>query len=70
MARAIVALLRDEPRRRRLGQAGLARVTERFTVERMVEQTASVYARVAGKGHAAGTGNPGSRFRRTPAVPG
>jgi len=30
-----------------MGDAGLARVTARFTVDRMVEQTAEVYARVA-----------------------
>ena len=57
LARAIVALLSDETLRRRLGEAGFARVNERFTVERMVEETASVYARVAGRPHAADTAN-------------
>ena len=33
-----------------MGDAGLARVNERFTVERMVAETAAVYARVAGRG--------------------
>lgn len=57
MANAIVTLLNDSPRRARMGAAGLARVRERFTVERMVAETAAVYARVAGKGHAADTAN-------------
>jgi glycosyltransferase involved in cell wall biosynthesis len=48
MAEAIVALLKDEPRRQQMGEAGLARVGQRFTVERMVAETAAVYARVAG----------------------
>ncbi len=52
MAHAIVALLGDDARRRQLGEAGLARVRARFTVERMVAETAAVYARVAGRGHA------------------
>jgi len=58
MARAIVMLLRDEPRRRAMGDAGLVRVRTRFTVERMVEQTAAVYARVAGKPHVTDTASP------------
>jgi len=45
MAAAIVALLRDPERRARLGAAGLARVRERFTVERMVLGTLGVYER-------------------------
>jgi glycosyltransferase involved in cell wall biosynthesis len=55
LADAIVRLLNDGPLRSRMGDAGLARVTERFTVERMVRETASVYARLAGKAHAADT---------------
>ena len=35
--------------RQRMGEAGLARVRERFTVDRMVAETAAVYARVAGR---------------------
>ncbi|MCC7417599.1 MAG: glycosyltransferase [Acidobacteria bacterium] len=46
MARAIVRLLTDAGERRRFGEAGQARVAERFTVERMVEETAGVYARL------------------------
>src|SRR6266849_5803294 len=52
MAHEIVRLLRDEALRRRMGEAGYARVSARFTVERMVEETAAVYARVAGRRHA------------------
>jgi len=46
LADAIVRMLKDPARRQRMGDAGLARVTARFTVDRMVEQTAEVYARV------------------------
>jgi glycosyltransferase involved in cell wall biosynthesis len=52
LARAIVRLLKDEPRRAALGAAGFARVTARFTVEQMVAETVKVYERVAGRGHA------------------
>ena len=41
-----------------MGDAGFARVNERFTVERMVAETAGVYERVAGRPHAAGTESP------------
>ena len=58
MAKAIVGLLKDAEERRRMGEAGLARVQARFTVERMVAETASVYERVAGTGHAAGIEHP------------
>ena len=53
MAREIVRLLKDDGGRRRMGEAGFARVNERFTVERMVAETAAVYERVAGRPHAA-----------------
>jgi glycosyltransferase involved in cell wall biosynthesis len=55
MAKAIVRLLTEEPLRRRMGEAGFARVRERFTVERMVAETAAVYERSAGRSHAADT---------------
>lgn len=58
MAKAIVGLLRNAEERGRMGEAGLARVQARFTVERMVAETASVYERVAGTGHAAGIEHP------------
>jgi glycosyltransferase involved in cell wall biosynthesis len=61
LAHGIVRLLQDEPLRRRLGEAGRARVVARFTVDRMVEETAAVYARVAGRGRAAGTERPPAR---------
>jgi L-malate glycosyltransferase len=59
MAAAIVRLLKDAALRRQMGDAGLARVRERFTVERMVAATAAVYARVAGTGHVADNADPG-----------
>ncbi len=43
MARAIVALLTDERARRVMAAAGLRRVRERFSVERMVRDTLNVY---------------------------
>ena len=54
MAQAIVRLLGDAQARSRMGAAGLARVQQRFTVDRMVAQTAAVYSRLARRGHAAG----------------
>jgi glycosyltransferase involved in cell wall biosynthesis len=47
MADAIVRLLKDPALRVRLGEAGLARVKERFSAERMVRDTLRVYERVA-----------------------
>jgi L-malate glycosyltransferase len=47
MAGAIVRLLTDEPLRRRMGEAGRARVRARFSAERMVQDTMKVYQRVA-----------------------
>jgi glycosyltransferase involved in cell wall biosynthesis len=47
MAAALVKLLRDEDLRRRMGQAGLARVRRKFSAERMVQETLRVYKRVA-----------------------
>ena len=58
LAEAIVRALKDTDLRRQMGDAGFARVTERFTVERMVSETAGVYARVAGRPHVAGTESP------------
>ena len=56
MAKAILSLLADAPLRARMGDAGLARVEARFTVERMVAETAAVYERVAGRRHEEDTG--------------
>jgi L-malate glycosyltransferase len=53
LADAIVRALSDAAMRQRLGDAGFARVTERFTVDQMVAATAAVYARVARRGHGA-----------------
>jgi glycosyltransferase involved in cell wall biosynthesis len=61
MADAIVRLLTDERLRGRMGEAGLARVREHFTVERMVSETAAVYARVAGRPRAADTASLSAR---------
>ena len=53
LARAIVTLLTDDGLRRRMGEAGLARVKERFSAERMVQETLEVYERVARRTHVA-----------------
>jgi glycosyltransferase involved in cell wall biosynthesis len=58
LAEAIVRALKDPAMREKMGAAGFARVSERFTVERMVSGTADVYARVAGRPHVAGTESP------------
>jgi glycosyltransferase involved in cell wall biosynthesis len=50
MAARIVQLLRDEPLRRRMGDAALDRARRMFTVERMVQGTAAVYARLRTRG--------------------
>ena len=50
LARAIVSLMNDAPRRHAMGEAGFRRVSERFTVERMVAETAAVYARLSAAG--------------------
>jgi L-malate glycosyltransferase len=47
MAEAIVRLLSDEDARRAMGAAGLARVRELFSAERMVQDTLEIYRRVA-----------------------
>ena len=47
MADHIVTLLRDERLRRRMGAAGQARARAYFTVEKMVQETAEVYAAVS-----------------------
>ena len=60
LAAAVLDLLRDPTRSRRYAAAGLARVRDRFSVDRMVEETLAVYAGLAGTSRAAGTGNPGT----------
>jgi glycosyltransferase involved in cell wall biosynthesis len=46
LAEAITILLRDDGLRTRMGAAGLARVREHFTVDRMIEATIAVYEQV------------------------
>jgi glycosyltransferase involved in cell wall biosynthesis len=58
LAEAIVRALKDSDLRQRMGDAGFARVNERFTVERMVSETAGVYERVARRPHIAGAEQP------------
>jgi glycosyltransferase involved in cell wall biosynthesis len=58
LARSLVSMLGDRDRRERMGASGLARVREQFTVERMVIETAAVYARVAGRRLATDTARP------------
>jgi len=61
LAGAIVRLLHERALRVRMGDAGFARVSERFTVERMVAGTSAVYAAVAGTFRGAGTASPVAR---------
>jgi len=61
MADAIIALIADKARRQAMGDAGFARVNEKFTVERMIAGTAAVYARVAGTPHATDTASQPAR---------
>jgi glycosyltransferase involved in cell wall biosynthesis len=58
LAEAILTLLKDDGLRRRMGEAGLARVRAMFNVDRMVDETLAVYERVAGRPRAAGNGSP------------
>ncbi|MGB2713448.1 MAG: glycosyltransferase [Vicinamibacterales bacterium] len=51
LAKAIVVLLKDAKKRAKFGAAGLARVRERFSAERMVQDTLRVYQRVAQRPH-------------------
>jgi glycosyltransferase involved in cell wall biosynthesis len=69
MAAAIVRMLKDADLRRHMGEAGFARVQERFTVERMVSATAAVYERVGGTGHAVDNSDPGAPFPRNRSQP-
>jgi glycosyltransferase involved in cell wall biosynthesis len=61
MAARLVTLLKDAGLRARMGAAALARVREMFTVARMVEETAAVYARLAGTRRAADTASLSAR---------
>jgi glycosyltransferase involved in cell wall biosynthesis len=55
LAEALVRLLQDREMAARMAAAGLARVRESFTVERMVEETLAVYERLAGSDPGADT---------------
>ena len=50
LAEAIVRLLKDEPLRERMGEAGRSLANARFSAERMVAETLHVYERVVAKG--------------------
>src|SRR5205807_277984 len=58
LAQAIVRTLNDAGLRKRMGEAGFERVRNRFTVDRMIAETAAAYGRVAGRGHAVGIESP------------
>ena len=58
LAEAVIALLGDPARRQAMGAAGLARVREHFTVDRMVDATLAVYESVADRRRAAGMLSP------------
>jgi glycosyltransferase involved in cell wall biosynthesis len=72
MAAAILRLLRNTRERQLFARAGRTRVLARFTVDRMVRETAAVYERLAGRGRATGSGRPArdGRTRSGPASPG
>jgi glycosyltransferase involved in cell wall biosynthesis len=60
LAAATLDLLRHEERRRRMAAAGLERVRAHFSVDRMVEETLAVYARLAGTSPAADNASRGT----------
>jgi glycosyltransferase involved in cell wall biosynthesis len=61
LAAGIVRLIKDASDRQQMAEAGFERVSAKFTVERMVAETAKVYADVAGTPHAADTAHPAGR---------
>ncbi len=50
LAKAMIALLEDDARRARMGEAGRARVEEKFSVERLIQETLAAYERVTKMG--------------------
>jgi glycosyltransferase involved in cell wall biosynthesis len=58
LAEAIITLMGDPARRQAMGEAGLARVRERFTVDGMVDATLAVYEHVADRRRVGGTSSP------------
>ncbi len=63
LARGLLALAGDPAARARLGQAGRERVRARFGLDRMVEETLEVYARVQGRRTGAPASDPPRRGR-------
>ena len=53
LADAILQLITDNDRRRAMADAGYERIRARFTVERMVAETAAVYSRIVRRPHQA-----------------
>ncbi len=58
LAEAIVNLLNDSPRRARYGEAGLTKVRQLFSADRMVDETLEVYGHLAGTTREADTQSP------------
>jgi glycosyltransferase involved in cell wall biosynthesis len=58
LAAAILRLVKDGTLRQSMADAGYARVRQRFTVERMVAETAALYERLAGRPHLADAVQP------------
>lgn len=58
MAARLVLLLKDSGMRQRMGHAAQRRAQARFSVDRMVRETASVYARVADRPREGDTASP------------
>ena len=55
LARAMTRMLLDSGARRAFGEAGQRRARERFSADRMVDETAAVYAAAAGTSRSAGS---------------
>jgi glycosyltransferase involved in cell wall biosynthesis len=65
LADAVIGLLRDPGRRAAMAAASRALHAERFTVERMVAETAAVYDAVLGRGSSASSAAGTSRAKRS-----
>jgi glycosyltransferase involved in cell wall biosynthesis len=52
LAEAVLGLLADPARAATMGDAGLARARSEFSVEKMAERTATIYAQVGAAGQA------------------
>lgn len=60
LAEAILTLLKDADRRRQLATAGLARVQQKFSVDRMVDDTLAEYEKLVAKAPSREENPPGS----------